>query len=363
MAGIVEGLFGPTPQQIQEQRQQQLMQDAAAYGRSDPMAAARSGYYAAGAQLAGAFGGEDPRITRAKEQQQLAASIDPTDPQSLMNAAQRVTDPQMRMKLMLAAKQRQAEIDAAKLEAGKAALAEKKQAFQENEGMQLKRDQLAQQFEIARMRSEDMRLAASDRANAARDANQIRLEIARMGMEMRSSSAADKAIEKADKERTSKAEAAASTVESFNSIERNINKLYDPEKKTLKPEATSIFGRVDQYRGPLALGEKSADALTALNSLRDQLTMFNLADAKKRVGQSFGSMQVKEWDKFLQQLSSLDRSMSENEAKENLKYITDFISNKKEILSTALGGGSTPAASSPPSNKPKVWDSATGTWR
>lgn len=136
----------------------------------------------------------------------------------------------------------------------------------------------------------------------------------------------------------------------FESVERNINQLFDQKTGKLKPAAESLFGQYSQYRPEITLSQESVDAKLALEGLTDQVMMANLADAKARVGQSFGSMQVQEWDKFTQQLTSLKRGLSPDQAASSMKYVSDFIKNKRNVLDVAM---SKPNSISPAQPKQK----------
>ena len=50
-------------------------------------------------------------------------------------------------------------------------------------------------------------------------------------------------------------------------------------------------------------------------------------------------MQVKEWDKFVNTLSSLDRAQGKEQLAESLNYISNYIQNHKAELQAALAGG------------------------
>jgi len=136
--------------------------------------------------------------------------------------------------------------------------------------------------------------------------------------------------------RQKQTDAIATAEAGFSAVERNINQLFDPNSGKLKPAAQPLFGQYAQYRPEASMPQSTVDAKLALEGLTDQVMMANLADAKARVGQSFGSMQVQEWDKFTQQLTSLKRGLSEKQAAESLKYVADFIKNKRAILNKAL---------------------------
>lgn len=137
-----------------------------------------------------------------------------------------------------------------------------------------------------------------------------------------------------------KQEAASNAITHLDNVESNLLKLLDPKTKKLTEPATSLFGsKMNQYRGSMTLGQDSVDAMTSLDALKDQVMLSNLQEAKSRVGQSFGSMQLKEWDKFTNQLRSLNRAMSEESAAANMVDILKFIRDKKDILRVALGEG------------------------
>lgn len=92
MASIVEGLFGMTPEMYQRQQYQQDLQQGYDLARLDPGAAARAQLGAGIGQLgrgfAGAMGIEDPQLQRITQRQQLLGMIDPSNPDSYLQAAQ-----------------------------------------------------------------------------------------------------------------------------------------------------------------------------------------------------------------------------------------------------------------------------------
>jgi len=228
------------------------------------------------------------------------------------------------------------------MEAQKQALAERRQTFQEDDVHELRKMEAEARIRQNDQRIADARTTAQERMELQRENNQIKMLIANMksgssGMsagELRQQKYED-AKEKAAEEKIASAK---SGIDALDAVKRNVLDLYDEKTGKLKPAASTLFGRVDQYRGPLTLSEDSANALSSLTGLKDQITMTNLADAKKMVGQSFGSMQVQEWDKFVRLLASLDRSIGEEKAAANLKYIYDFITKKSDVLNVALGG-------------------------
>lgn len=159
-----------------------------------------------------------------------------------------------------------------------------------------------------------------------------------------------------------KQEAATNAITHLDNVESNLLKLLDPKTKKLTEPATALFGsKMNQYRGSMTLGQDSVDAMTSLDALKDQVMLSNLQEAKSRVGQSFGSMQLKEWDKFTNQLRSLNRAMSEESAAANMADILKFIRDKKDVMRVALGEGvSAPKQpTAPPVPKTAVPDAVT----
>jgi hypothetical protein len=162
-----------------------------------------------------------------------------------------------------------------------------------------------------------------------------------------------KLIDEREAKLKTKKDAAKLGLDQLENVERNLNVLFDPKTKKLTPAADALFGKFAQYRPDMLQTQESVDADAALTSLKDQIMMSNLADAKKAVGQSFGSMQVQEWDKFVRQLAALDRKMGSKTAAANMSYIRDFITNKREILNAALSAQPDNSPTTPPSGGSK----------
>jgi len=89
---IVAGLFGMTPQMYQNQQYGQDLNRGIALAQLSPGAAAQAGLQASVGQLgrgiAGAMGIEDPQLQRITQRQQLLGMIDPSNPDSYLQAAQ-----------------------------------------------------------------------------------------------------------------------------------------------------------------------------------------------------------------------------------------------------------------------------------
>ena len=89
---IVAGLFGMTPQMYQNQQYQQDLKRGYELAQLSPGAAAQAGLQASVGQLgrgiAGAMGIEDPQLQRITQRQQILGMIDPSNPDSYLQAAQ-----------------------------------------------------------------------------------------------------------------------------------------------------------------------------------------------------------------------------------------------------------------------------------
>jgi len=89
---IVAGLFGITPEMYQGQQYNQDLKRGYELAQLDPGAAARAQLGASVGQLgrgiAGAMGIEDPQLQRITQRQQLLGMIDPSNPDSYIQAAQ-----------------------------------------------------------------------------------------------------------------------------------------------------------------------------------------------------------------------------------------------------------------------------------
>jgi len=85
------GLF-TTPEQYQLAQQQAQEAQAIQYANLSPRAKAEYGFYSAGQQLGsaigGALGGQDPQLKMISMRQQLASQLDPSKPESFMQAAE-----------------------------------------------------------------------------------------------------------------------------------------------------------------------------------------------------------------------------------------------------------------------------------
>jgi hypothetical protein len=95
MATDIAGLFGLTPQGLDQQRYQQDLKQGYELAQLDPGAAARatlqSGVGQLGRGIAGMMGVEDPQMKLISARQQIIGQLDQTDPASLLKGAQMLT--------------------------------------------------------------------------------------------------------------------------------------------------------------------------------------------------------------------------------------------------------------------------------
>lgn len=381
MMAEITGMFGPSPYEIEQQRLAQVDQSAFDFSKMNATQRGVMGLYKAGGMLGGlgarATGGVDPAVQRAQMTHEAAQGVDTSTPEGLLQFADKIKqyDPNKAAQAVMMARKMQAEAAAQKLAQQKEDRAQQKLEEVDKQRMQndfdLKKAKLEQDYEIAKMRSEDSRLSSADRLAASREATAARLqlgmlmaEVKKIGLESKQGGLAGKPknltreaalkweldnglIDQATYDaaisaspggllRKKQNEALETSETGFSSVERNIEQLFDPASKKLKPSAQPLFGKYAQYRPEVSMSQDTVDAKLALEGLTDQVMMANLADAKARVGQSFGSMQVQEWDKFTQQLTSLKRGLSEEQAAKSMEYVLDFIKNKRAVLTKAL---------------------------
>ena len=116
MADGVLSMF-MTPEQYQQMQIAQQQQRAMQFAGMDPMQQAQYGLFLGGSQLGTALarglGGQDRQLTLISQRQALSKEIDPSNPESILNAAQKAAqsgDQQFAFSLVEAARNQQVEI-------------------------------------------------------------------------------------------------------------------------------------------------------------------------------------------------------------------------------------------------------------
>ena len=98
MATVAQSLFGVTPESLQQERQNALMNRAVQVAQLDPFQQAYASIYAGvgnlGRGIGGLLGAEDPELMRVRQRQELLQGINPSDPASLRAAAQKAMERQ-----------------------------------------------------------------------------------------------------------------------------------------------------------------------------------------------------------------------------------------------------------------------------
>jgi hypothetical protein len=183
---IVSGLFGMSPFQVEQQQRNQINQQASEFARMPAVQRGVMGLYQGGAGLAnagaGMMGMVNPEVEQAKMREQALSGLDMSSPESIMQRAQQITDPQLKMKLQMLAQQKMAERQKMQAEAAKTALAERKQDFTEKEAFDLKK-----QTELEKLRLREMEIVnkAEQAEREGRSTEMYRqqlLELRRMGL-------------------------------------------------------------------------------------------------------------------------------------------------------------------------------------
>lgn len=89
---VIEGLFGPTPDQVRQQQQAAMAQQAAKYAQMAPFERASMSMYQGGAGLAdigaGMMGGVNPEMQQAQQQTGIQGQIDHSTADGLLKGAQ-----------------------------------------------------------------------------------------------------------------------------------------------------------------------------------------------------------------------------------------------------------------------------------
>ena len=411
MAEAMTGLFGPSPYEIEQQRMAQLNQSAQTFGGQNAAQRSVAGMYKAGGMLgnigAQAMGMVDPAVANAQRTEQIMSQGDADLGTSAGMAAKaeqfrKAGDLRTATALTLKANElkkqeaasalairKQDTLDEAQLSTSRLQAAQATKALRENPnlkeievGVEGKPDYRQKMIIDIRDPSFEPRLvgtpyqiAAGVRVDArggsgttakpkglTREAG-LKWELDNGMIDQATYDAAISASP-GGVLRQKQTDAIGTSESSFSSVERNIDQLFDAKTGKLKPSAQPLFGQYAQYRPEATMSQDTVDAKLALEGVTDQVMMANLADAKARVGQSFGSMQVQEWDKFTQQLTSLKRGLSEDQAAKSMKYVLDFIKNKRAILNKALNTENviqadrkppTPAAATAPSDFNAKW--------
>lgn len=336
MVEKMTGLFGPSPYEVQQARNQQMNTSAENFAQMNATQRGVMGMYKGGAGLAGMGAGMmgmvDPAVANAQRTEQIMGQggSDLSSSAGLLAKAEefrKAGDLRTATALALKGNEMKKQEDAA-------ALATRKQDFQENETMSLKREQLAQQAELkkaqleqaleaAKLRSADARYTADQRREAAREATSMRGQIAQLMVEMKrqgiEAKSAAKAVEKpmTEAQRTKFDLDRSGAINKAKSIDSQLAELTaQANLVTNHTSAGTATGTGAEFFPSVLPG--SIDYKAQLDNLKGRLTKI----AKDAISESgkIGSMQVQEWKILLDTISSITPSA-------NKQAVNDAIAN------------------------------------
>ena len=335
---MAEGLFGPSPWEIQQAQQQGLRQQAAAYAKQSPMERAAAGMYQAGGMLGGmgaeALGGKNVAVENARRTEQIMGEGDADLGTSAGMAAKadqfrKAGDLRTATALTLKANEM-------KKQEAAAALAARKQEFQEQDAMNFKREQLLQQAEIkkaeleqrakdAQLRSEDARYSADQRRAAATEAAQTRSMIAALVSEAKkATTGAGKPLTpaqqiKRDKEMATSASAIRAQDSEIVSLGSDIDAAIS---NPYLSRATGVSSKL-----PSLPGGEASKVEGQLDSIANRLRAQGLKVLRE--GGGIGAITEKEWDILANQVANIDRGKGDAYVKGELEKVKLRMSEMK----------------------------------
>lgn len=290
---------------------------------------ARYGMLSAGSALGNAIGAAtgyvDPNEARAQKTQQVMSSPDSdlnTSKGMLAKAAElRTIDPRLSMQLLLKANEM-------KKQEAAAALAARKQEFQEQDAMNFKREQLLQQAELkraeleqrakdAQLRSEDARYSADQRRAAATEAAQTRAMIGALVSEAKkAATGAGKPLTpaqqiKRDKEMATSASAIRAQDSEIVSLGSDIDAAIS---NPYLSRATGVSSKI-----PSLPGGEASKAEGQLDSIANRLRAQGLKVLRE--GGGIGAITEKEWDILANQVANIDRGKGDAYVKGELEKV------------------------------------------
>lgn len=196
---IVQGLFGIDPDLLRQNRLNQLENSAFRMAQLDPFQRATMGMYQAGGMLGGAaaqgLGMVHPAEEQARMAEQAISGIDPNNPDSILERAQQIQDPRLKLRLAQYAQGLRAQQQQLQSEAEKVALGERKQDFQEQQIFDLRKMEAEARIRQNDERIKDARTTAEERIALMRESNQIKMALGQMANALSQQKAASKAEE------------------------------------------------------------------------------------------------------------------------------------------------------------------------
>ena len=347
MVEKMTGLFGPSPYEVQQARNQQMNTSAENFAQMNATQRGVMGMYKGGAGLAGMGAGMmgmvDPAVANAQRTEQIMGQggSDLSSSAGLLAKAEEFRKAgDLRTATALALKGNEM-----KKQEAAAELATRKQDFQENETMSLKREQLAQQAELkkaqleqaleaAKLRSEDARYSADQRREAAREATSMRGQIAQLMAEMKrqgiEAKSAAKAVEKpmTEAQRTKFDLDRSGAINKAKSIDSQLAELTaQANLVTNHTSAGTATGTGAEFFPSVLPG--SIDYKAQLDNLKGRLTKI-AKDALSESGK-IGSMQVQEWKILLDTISSITPSANKQAVNDAIANVVDETGRLRDL--------------------------------
>jgi hypothetical protein len=349
----MDSLFGPTPYDVGQARNQQDMSYAEKVARMGGFEQAKFGIGQGAAGLtragAGMMGMVDPLQQEASMREQvMGMGGDLTTSAGLKaKAAQfdQAGDKRTAMKLLIAARQMEAKEQAMAIEAQKQALNERKQNFQETEAFELKKREAEARIQQNQQRIDDARTSAADRAALLRENNQIKLMLGQAmiaakqggnGSGMPDSKLLNKDQRWVQKDGEWVAEVIPGTKSDqklrgdFSKDEDTVKTIEDSVKATKekidfilspanKSGFESMFGGYNAKFGTQFLSGNTAAVKQKIESLKSEMKAAGLAIM--RSGGGVGQITEKEWKIMENMIDSIDSLMDEKDARKVLEEV------------------------------------------
>jgi len=132
----------------------------------------------------------------------------------------------------------------------------------------------------------------------------------------------------------------------------NLNELFPKGK--INPDLDAYVGKYNTKVPDVLLSDPTLTAGKKFESLRSQQLVQNLSDARKFVGQSFGSITEREWDKFQNLMGNMERGNTREGLESTATQINDWLVRHRASLEKLA------KEATPPPARPSALPGATG---
>lgn len=334
MMADMSGMFGPSPYEIEQQRNAQAQKYAYDFANMNATQRGSMGLYQAGSMFgdlgAKALGGVNPAVQNAQMTHEAAKQFDTSTPEGLMQYAAKIKeyDPARATQAVMMARKMQAEAASAARLAAKDDLAERR--FQEAEKVKIQNDAQAKADTLAaRIQSDKDKLESGNynkeqdralRAQIYAGQNQLGMmnaELRRMGLEAKTAgSGAGKPLTAAQQVKRDKDLAASSAA-----IRSQDDEIVTLGADIDKVASNEYLGRATGVRGvlPSMPGGKASIVEGDLDSIANRLKAQGLKVLRE--GGGIGAITEKEWDILANQVANIDRKRGAEYVKGELEKV------------------------------------------